>query len=480
VTLARPALPVRWRAFGAAVTGLLAITLWLRGTAAPPAPPPPPAPTPRSIAVVPFINASPDSSYDYLSEGIGGDLTSALGRIPGLRVAARRSASALSGDSPAVIGRRLGVSTVLLGSIRPVGHRLRVSAHLVSVDGGFDLWSEAYERSEANFLSVESDLLTAIVAALRLRAPGGQKLPPAAEFRTSPAAHATYLRGRLALERSLSGSSEAVLAGLEQAIALDSSYAPAWAGVAEVHMRSFLSESAPPEDVVPFAREAAERAVGLDSTLAPARIARAVIWLLYDREPGKAAEELRRAIALNPNLPEGFHWEAHRLLADGQQDSALAAAQRAVETSPLDGALRAHLGWQYLLTRNDSLAAIAFARAVSLDSSRGALDEHMAGRTTAPADSGRTYHSLVAAAKERYVSPYALAVAAVAAGKPDEATAALARAIAERTPWAIYARLDPRLDPLRGTRRFESLLAGLPQTTIPTRPRPSGPQSSPR
>lgn len=478
--LVRPALPVRWKVFGAAVAGFLVITLWLRGTAGPSAPPSPPAPTPRSIAVVPFINASPDSSYDYLSEGIGEDLTSALGRIPGLRVAAGRSAAALSGDNPSAIGRRLGVGTVLLGSIRPVGGRLRVSAHLVSVDGGFDLWSEAYERSEANFLSVESDLLAAIAAALRLRAPDGTKLPPAAEFRTSPAAHAAYLRGRLALERSWPGSSEPALARLEQAIALDSGYAPAWAGVAELHLRSFLSESAPPEDVVPFAREAAERAVELDSTLAAGRIARAVIWLLHDREPGKAAAELRRAIALNPNLPDGLHWEAHRLLAAGRPDSALAAAQRAVEISPFDAALRAHLGWQHLLTRNDSLSAVAFARAWSLDSSRVALDPHMAWRAATPADSGRGYDSLVAAARERYVSPYALAVAAVAAGKPDQAADAVARAIAERTPWALYAGLDPRLDALHGTRRFESLLARLPQATIPSRQPPSGPQSSPR
>lgn len=419
---------------------------------------------------MPFVNASPDSSYDYLSEGIGGDLTSVLGRIPGLRVPAERSAAALSGDEPGSIGRRLRVGTVLRGSIRPVGDRLRVSAHLVSVDGGFDVWSEAYERSEANFLSVESDILAAVVATLRLRGLRGEKLPPAAEFRTSPAAHAAYLRGRLALERSLPGSSEPALAGFEQAIALDSSYAAAWVGVAEVHVRSYLSESAPPEEAVPLARQAAERAVGLDSMLAPARVVRAVIWLLYDREPGKAGVELQRAIALNPNLPEGFHWESHRLLAVGQMDSALAAARRAVDTSPLDATLRAHLGWQYLLMKDDSLAAVAFARALSLDSSRVTLDEHMAWRTAAPADSGASDDSLVVAAKERYVSPYALAVAAAAAGKPAEATAALARAIAERTPWALHARLDPRLDALRGTRRFETLLARLPQTTIPSRP----------
>jgi TolB-like protein len=478
MTPGRPALPVRWRVFGTAVAGFLAITLWLRVTAAPPVPPPPPR-APNSIAIMPFINASPDSSYDYLSQGISRDLTSALGRIPGFQVAAERSAAALSDNNPASIGRRLGVGTVLLGSVRPVGDRLRVSAHLVSVAGGFDVWSEAYERSEANFLSVESDIFGAIVAALRLRDPRGGKLPPAAEFRTSPSAHAAYLRARLTLDRAPPGSGEVAQTAFDQAIALDSNYAPSWAGVAEANVRAFLAEWAPPEEAVPFAREAAERAVGLDSTMAPARLIRAIIWLLYDREPGKAARELERAIALNPNLPDGYDWEAHRLLAVGQRDSALAAARRAVETSPFDAVLRAHLAWQYLLAKDDSLAAVAFARAFALDSPRVALDAHMAWRTVLPADSGRTYDSLVLAAKARYVSPYTLAVAALAAGKPAQATTALARAIAERTPWVMYARLDPRLEALRGTRPFETLLARLPQTTIPSRPRPSVPQSSP-
>lgn len=468
---------MRWRVFGVAVTGLLAVTLWLRGTAAPPAPPRPPVVAPRSIAVVPFINASPDSSYDYLSEGIAADLTGALGPIRGLKVASEGSAAAMSDDTPAAIGRRLGVSTVLLGSIRPVGDRLRVSAHLVSVDGGFDLWSEAYERSEANFLSVESDILTAIVAALKLRGARGDKLPPPAEFRTSPAAHAAYLRGRLALARAAADAGESALAGFERAragferaVALDSAYAPAWAGVAQVHARTFLSESAPPEETVQHGRQAAERAVSLDSTLVPARITRAIIWLLYDRDLRKSAVELEHAIALNPNLPDGFDWQAHRLLAVGQRDSALAAATRAIELSPLDAGLRAHLGWQHLLLREDSLAAIAFSRAVALDSSRMAVDEHMAWRSVTAADSSAVYDSLVAASKSRYISPYALAVAAAAAGKTAEATAAFARAVAERTPWVIYSRLDPRLDALRGSRRFETLLARLPQATIPSRP----------
>ena len=463
----QPTVPVRWRVFGAAIAVLLVITLWLRLTAGPPPPPGmEPAPIPRSIAVLPFINASPDSSYDYLSDGISADVTSTLGRVPGLRVAGGRSAAALAGEDPVTIGRRLRVASVLVGSIRPVAHRLTISAHLVSVEGGFDLWSETYERPPAGFMSVERDIVLAIAANLRLRA----SLPVSSLFRTAPAAHDAYLKARLALARSAPGAGRLAAADFRQVVALDSSYAPGWAGIAQANLRDFLSEATLPEEVIPIARQAAARAVHLDSTLAAARIARAVIWLLYDREPAKAAVEIERAIALDPNLPEGYDWQAHRLLAMGRTDSATAAARRAVETTPFDASLRAHLGWQYLLAGEDSLAAAAFSRARFLDSTLSATDEHLALQVAMPADSGSAYDSLVAAGKEHYVSAYALAVAAVAGGKTAEAIAALSRAMAERTPWVTYARLDPRLAALRGNRGFETLLARLPQTTIPTRP----------
>jgi adenylate cyclase len=468
-------LPVRWRAFGAAVAILVIVTIWLRVTAGPPAPPGvEPAATPRSIAVLPFINASPDSSYDYLSEGISADLTTTLGRVRGLRVAGGQSAIALAGEDPVTIGRRLRVASVLVGSIRPVGDRLKISTHLVSEEGGFDLWSEAYERPLAGFMSVERDIVAAVAVSLKLRS----ALPAASLFRTAPAAHDAYLKARLSLARSAPGGGRLAAADFRQVIALDSNYAPAWAGLAQANLRDFLSETALPEEVIPPARQATERAIVLDSTLAVARIARAAIWLLYDRDPSKAAAEIERAIALDPNLPDGYDWQARRLLVVGQIDSAIAAARRAIESSPFDATLRAHLGWTYLLAREDSLADVALARARSLDSTLSTADESMAWQATLPADSGSAYDSLVAAGKEHYVSAYSLALAAVAGGRTSEAIAALSRAIAERTPWVMYARLDRRLEALRGNRRFETLLARLPQTTIPRDHRPN-PSSGP-
>jgi hypothetical protein len=139
-----------------------------------------------------------------------------------------------------------------------------------------------------------------------------------------------------------------------------------------------------------------------------------------------------------------------------------------VDVSPLDPVIRAHLGWQYFLARQDSLADLAIGWAQALDAAAVAADGRIAWRSPPSADSA-AYDSLVRVAKEKYVSPYALAIAAVASHKRAQAVAALRRAVSERAPWAVYAGVDPRLAPLRGDRGFEALLARLPQTTIPPR-----------
>ena len=192
--------------------------------------------------MLPFINASPDSAYDYLSEGIGADLTSALGRVPGLRVAGGRSAIALADEDPVTIGRRLRVASVLVGSIRPVGDRLRVSAHLVSVEGGFDLWSDAFERPPAGFMGVEREIVLAVAANLRLRG----ALPSLSLFRTAPATHDAYLKARHSLARSAPGEGRLAAADFRRVIGLDSNYAPAWAGMAQASLRDFLDGDGAP------------------------------------------------------------------------------------------------------------------------------------------------------------------------------------------------------------------------------------------
>jgi TolB-like protein len=223
----RRRLSPRWAFFTAAVLALLGGALWLRYTAPAVAPAASaPEPKPNSIAVLPLVNASPDSGQEYFSDGMTEELTAALGRAPGLRVVAHSSALAVKNrsDDPREAGRRLNVGTVLEGSVRQANGRLRLNVHLVSVREGFDLWSETYERPQGDVFAVQNEIARSVVAALRVE--GGGPFPVATPPTASLDAYSAYLRGRHALGRPGASDPARASALFQEAIGLDSSFAP--------------------------------------------------------------------------------------------------------------------------------------------------------------------------------------------------------------------------------------------------------------
>jgi serine/threonine-protein kinase len=482
----------RWAFFSFAVLGLLGVTLWLRYTAPVPAPAASaPEPRPTSIAVLPLVNASPDSANEYFSDGMTEELTAALGRVPGLRVAAPSSAFALRrrSEDPREAGRRLRVATVLEGSVRQANDRLRVTVHLVSVSEGFDLWSETYERPPGDVFAVENEIAQAVVAALRIR--GAGPLPAAAAPTSSLDAYMTYLRARHAMARPGAADPSRAVGLFQEAIRLDSSFAPAWAGLAAAHAQQAIAEGARPADAMPAARTAAIRALALDSTLAVAHATIGLVRFLYDWEWNGADSAFQRALVINPNRPEAHRWYSRLLMAIGRPDEALVHARRALELSPLDPEMIAHFGWHDLYARRYGDARVSLDRALTVDSSlagtryllgllaevlgdyelaeshyRGALDRAPAdvtllaslGRAHAldgrPDDARAVLARLDSLSAERYVSPYLLAGIAEALGDQRRAFAWLEEAVADRSGELVDLDLDPRLDRLRGDRRF--------------------------
>ena len=234
--VARRRLAPRWGFFTAAVLAVFAVTLWLRYTAPRPAPravPPPPT----SVAILPLVNAGPDSADDYLSEGLTEELIAGLGRVPGLRVVGAASTFALADrlDDAQRAGVRLGAGAVLEGSVRLAAGRLRVTVHLVSVREGFDLWSESYDREASELAGVEDEIVRGVAGALR-------RAPPPAEppLTRNLAAHVRYLQARYAARRGDSASAAAAAEGYTAAIALDSTFAAPWAGLADLALRSVV------------------------------------------------------------------------------------------------------------------------------------------------------------------------------------------------------------------------------------------------
>ena len=479
--------------------GLLAVSLWLRASTPVRSQPVPLAVRPNSMAILPFINTSPDSSEDYLGHGVASELTRAFSRLTGVRVAARSSAFGLrqpDGD-PRIIGRRLNVGTVLQGSVRRSSDRLRVTAHLVDVDEGFDLWSETYERTPAEIFAVQDEIRQAVAMTLRLPGVADSTSRPARPTTSLPAYDA-YLAGRYLLEQRSPGTAPRAIDYLTRAIRLDSSFAYAYAALAEAYLRRGDIEALPPLVAAPMAKAAALRALTLDSSLAEAHATLGAIRFGHDRDWRAAETEFRRAIALEPGSPEAYQHYSRYLLAMGRIDESKAASDQALRLSPASPLIMQHLGWHYLHARQYSRAREALWRVIEMDSTawRPHLDlaavELAAGNLTeaetrlriplqvAPeraevqvalgqiyAGSGRTdeakaiLQALRQGAEQRYISPYLIACLQASLGMRPQAFAFLERSVRERSDFVAYLRIDPRVDPLRTDRRFPRLLRQL-------------------
>lgn len=492
----------RWAFFSFAVLGLLALTLWLRYTSPTPAPiAAAPEPRPTSVAVLPLVNASPDSAAEFFSEGVSRELAAALGRVPGLRVAAPGSVFALRrpNEDPRDAGRRLGVATVLEGSVRQTNDRLRVIVHLVSVGEGFDLWSETYERTPAEIFAVQEEIVRSVVATLRV--PGAERWVDNASTTSDLDAYRSYLRARHAATRPPGADPTYAAALYQEAIAADSGFAPAWAGLAVAHAARAVSQGARPSEAMPAARVAATRALALDSSLAVAHTTLAQIHFLYDRDWLAADSAFQRALMTNPNRPEVHYWYAHFLLATSRGDEAVMHNRRAQELSPFDPEILAQLGWHDIQVRKFAEARESLDRGMAVDSNRaetrrllGLLAEvvgdhelaeshYRAGLARAPDDldllaalgrihalagrpdeAGAVLARLDSLTTERWVSPYLSAIIAEALGDRRRAFAWLEEAVADRAADVVYLDFDPRLDRLRDDRRFARIRrsVGLP------------------
>ena len=493
----RASIPPRWTIFGLAVLGLLTVSLWLRASAPGRGQPVPAAIRPNSMAILPFVNTSPDTTDDYLGHGVAAELTRNLSRLNGLRVAPRSSAFGLKetdGD-PRVTGRRLNVGTVLQGTVRRAGDRLRVTAHLVDADEGFDLWSETYDRAPADIFAIQDEIGRAIAGTLRIPMDSGAAARrPAGGF----SAYDAYLAGRYLLEQRTPGAAPRAIANLTRATRIDTTFAEAQAALAQAYLRRGDDDALPPRVAVPLALEAVSRALALDSTLAEAHTTLGVIRFGYDRDWRRAETEFRRAIALDSASPEAHQQYARYLLAMGRMDEAREESQRALELSPASPLMAAQLGWHYLYARQYDRGREALGRALEMDSTAWrthfdlALLEQAAGNPAeaetrlrvpleiAPeraevqialgqlyAATGRIEQAkeilqqLRQAAEERYVSPYLIACLQASLGMRPQAFAFLDRAVRERSELVGYLRIDPRVDSLRTDRRFARLLRQL-------------------
>ncbi|HXI33268.1 MAG TPA: protein kinase, partial [Gemmatimonadales bacterium] len=271
----------------------------------------------RGIAVLPFVNVSPDPDNEYLSDGITDELISALAGVEGLRVASRTSVFSLKGKPQDVraTGALLGAAWVLEGTLRRAGDRLRITAQLTSTADGQLLWSERYDRTFADVFAIQEEIARTIVDTLRATTLAEFTAPPARRYTKNVAAYGLYLKGRHAWnKRSNEGTVEAIHF-FEQAIAEDARYAPAFAGLSDSYAQLLDYRSVPVAEGFARAKEYARKALELDDTVAEAHSALAWAIYIYDWDWAQAAHEFQRAIVLDPRYPTARQWYAFFLAA---------------------------------------------------------------------------------------------------------------------------------------------------------------------
>jgi TolB-like protein/Tfp pilus assembly protein PilF len=445
-----------------------------------------------SLAVLPFVNMSREKDDEYFSDGITEEVINALANVEGLHVVSRTSAFAFKGKNVSVrtIGEELGVGSVLEGSVRRDGSAVRITAQLVNAADGYHLWSQTYDRELRNVFMVEDELARSIVRALRPKLVKASS-PLVRQPTASIEAHDLYLRGRhLWNKRTEHGLMKAVEA-FQQALDLDPSYALAHVGLAD--SKSILIEygTARPAEVLPEAKEHAQKALELDRELGEAHASLGLIST-YEFDWKRAELEYRRAIELRPAYASAHQWYALVLINLGRFADARAEAERARQLDPVSLIVNNMVGLVSLENREYSRAIDEFTRTLELDP---AFPPTLRALRAAYFYSGRYADALTqleklnekgpeqiatrarillasgdrAAAVEllrhledrsttKSISPTALAGIYVSLGDKEQGLALLERAYAERDFRLRYLKTDPDWDPLRSDPRFQRLL----------------------
>ena len=256
---------------------------------------------------------------------------------------------------------------MLEGSVRKSGNRLRVSAQLSSAKDGYQLWSDSYDRDLADVFAVQEEIARAIVSALRVRLGAKPDSVLAVQPTRNLEAYDLYLKGRFAWNQRTGGALKEAVRYLEQAVALDSSFATAWSALADAYILVVSYAGLSPKEYWPKAKAAAATALRLDSTSAEAHTSLAYGTMLYEWRWAEAEASFRRAIAANPNYATAHHWYGDFLAGRGRLDESLREMRRAHELDPLSRIIGVELGWLHYLMRRTREAEEHIRRTLALD-----------------------------------------------------------------------------------------------------------------
>lgn len=448
-----------------------------------------------SIAILPFNNVSSDAENEYFCVGLAEELINALMKLDKIRVAARTSAFAFKDKEADVrtIGQTLNVKTVLEGSVRKSGNRLRITAQLINVADGYQLWSERFDRQLEDVFEIQDEIALSIVDVLKVKLLGNEKAVLRKRYTDNVQAYELYLKGRLWNRKTADGFKRAI-EYFEQAIELDKDYAVAYSGLADYHVLLGFYEAVPPGYAGERAKAFSSKAIELDNTLAETHSSYGATLGAFDWNWLEARKYYERAIEINPNYLAAYQYFAVNLAAQGEFEKVFEKTTRSMEVDPLLPITNANLAWLLYLSRQFDKAEAQAKTTIEIEpnhfSAHWALGityaqmkkygEAISSLETAiqvggkrpfvVADLGRVLaeakkkknallilKNLEEASKENYISPLNYAKIYLGLGETEKVFEWLEKGFetrAVRLPWLMA---DPQFDHLRDDERFKKL-----------------------
>src|ERR1043166_2009776 len=453
----------------------------------------------QSIAVMPFVDDSPDGDAEFLDDEIAESLVNSLTKLPQLRVVPRSVMVGYKGRNvdPRKVGEELNVRAVVTGRVHRHGDTISIQADLIDLDSVSQIWGQHYDRRLADMLLVQEEISRDIFENLRLKLN--------VEEQKQLEAYRLYLKGRNAWNKRTPEGLQQGIDFFQQAITTDPNYAAAYAGLADCYNMQVIYGVHQPKEGFPKAKEAAIKALDMDETLAEAHTSLAFIKFRWDRDRVEAEREFQLAIKYKPTYAAAHQWYSSYLVALERFDEAVAEAKRTSELEPLPLPARSHLGWILYLSGRTDEAIAQCTKILALDPNsftahrylglayeqKGmypqAIAEFQKGVKIsgsplilallghAYAASGKTKEAQQVLADlhdlsdspnaelRRYVSPYTVAAIYAGLGNKDQTFKWLEQANQERDVWLMNLKVDPVFAKLRSDKRFQDLLtrAGL-------------------
>jgi serine/threonine-protein kinase len=445
--------------------------------------------------VLPFRNLSPEKENEYFTDGITEEIINALSKIEALRVASRTSAFAFKGRDEDVrrIGEELGVRTVLEGSVRRSGTRLRITAELVNVTDGYQLWSERYDREMADVFEIQDEIALAIANTLKVRLLAGEEGALVSRATDDVEAYNLYLKGKYFFNRR---APRQAIAEFEAAIARDPGYAQAHTGLADAYCIFGFYGGIPTLEAFAKARAAASKALEIDPDSPETHVALALVEHYFGWDFDREDREFLRAIELAPRSAAAYSWLSLKRTFLDDPAKARPLALKARELEPLSPNVQTNVAWTYFAQRQYADAEREFRRALELDSDAlyplwaGALNLQLQGKAEASdelcekavalTDRAQTWYlgllggsygaagrrkdalAVLEELRERssheYVAPFHLAFVHMGLDDVDAAIRSLELAVEQRNALAWWPKSAPGFDPLRSNPRFVALL----------------------